>query len=88
MVRDASSLGTQSGWACKFRVYAIGLKAIGVVRAECGSGRKSSKRVQCGEPLLSFVDNTGLCSSQAVRYFVFRFESSLGISAADESCEQ
>jgi len=49
-VQDVSRLGTHPGWACKFGVYVIGLKAVGVVRADCFSCRKSSKRVQTGEP--------------------------------------
>lgn len=32
-VRDVSRLGTQSGWANQFCADAIGLRAIGVVRA-------------------------------------------------------
>jgi hypothetical protein len=43
------------------------------------AGHKSSKRVHDGEPILSFVDNTGLSRSQVVKYFVFRFESFLGL---------
>jgi hypothetical protein len=48
-VRDVSSLGTQSGWERQFCANTIGLKAVGVVRTDRVSGRKSSKRVQTGE---------------------------------------
>jgi hypothetical protein len=33
LFENESRLGTQSGWACRFYAYAIGLKAFGVVRA-------------------------------------------------------
>ena len=32
LFENESRLGTQSGWACRFYAYAIGLKEIGVVR--------------------------------------------------------
>jgi len=50
IVRHATSLGTQSGCARKSRAYSIGLKGIELVRVKRVSGRKSSKRVQTGEP--------------------------------------
>ena len=44
LVREGSRLGTQFGWACESCAYAIGLKEIGLVRADRVSGRRSSKR--------------------------------------------
>jgi len=49
-VRDGSSLGTQPGRMYPPRAHIIGLTAIRVVRADLAPGRKSSKRVQTGEP--------------------------------------
>src|ERR1017187_6581731 len=52
-VRNVSRLGAQSGCELRFYAYAIGLKEVGLVRADCVSGHESSKRVQCGEPFPS-----------------------------------
>ena len=49
-VPDAPALGAQLGWAPTIWAHAIGLKAVGVVRTDSVLSRKSSKRVQCGEP--------------------------------------
>ena len=62
-VREGSRLGTQSGWACQFCAYTIGLKEIGLVRADRVLGRESSKRVQCGEPLVLVSDHRYLTDS-------------------------
>lgn len=42
-------MGTQSGRACQVGPNTIELKGVGLVRAGCVSGRKSSKGVQCVE---------------------------------------
>jgi len=49
-VRDGPKAAAQFGWVRWFLTDVIGLKRIGVVRADGVSGHKSSKRVQCGEP--------------------------------------
>jgi hypothetical protein len=51
VVRDSSLLGAQSGWVRRSCTDVIGLKAIGVVRADRVLRRKSSKRVQCEDPI-------------------------------------
>ena len=48
--REPFRLGAQPGWEYQFCAYAIGLKGIGLARAGCVLGYKSSKRVQTGEP--------------------------------------
>jgi hypothetical protein len=72
-----SRLGAQSGCELRFYAYAIGLKEVGLVRADCVSGHESSKRVQCGEPnRIAFISLTARTCERA-KPFVFKFESSL-----------
>src|ERR1017187_8555464 len=44
-VRNVSRLGAQSGCELRFYAYAIGLKEVGLVRADCVSGHESSHRI-------------------------------------------
>jgi hypothetical protein len=55
--------GAQSGCELRFYAYAIGLKEVGLVRADCVSGHESSKRVQCGEPVVLVPDPRYLTDS-------------------------
>ena len=59
--REGARLGTQFGWECQFCAHALGLKEVGLVRAGRVSGRKSSKRVQTGEPNTSFSGRRHSC---------------------------
>jgi hypothetical protein len=73
VVREGPRLGTQSGWACQFCAYALGLKEVGLVRADRVSGHKSSKRVQTGE---------GKCKEIAMRRVLrFIFRGLIGVVA-------
>src|ERR1017187_3553431 len=79
-VRNVSRLGAQSGCELRFYAYAIGLKEVGLVRADCVSGHESSKRVQCGEPIcIGFIPLSAEPAKRA-KSFVFRFESLLAHS--------
>jgi hypothetical protein len=45
-----SKLGAQRGWGGAFGTYRTVGEAVVLLRADRGLGRKSSKRIQCGEP--------------------------------------
>jgi hypothetical protein len=50
MVRNPSDMGTQAGCVRRSFADVVGRQAIGMVRAVHVSSRKSSKRIQTGEP--------------------------------------
>ena len=54
--RYSSNLGTQPGWKPDFNPDVLVNKEFGLVRADRILGRKSSKRVQTGEPISETPD--------------------------------
>ena len=56
IVRDVSKVPAQAGRGSRWRAYAVTDATLVSARADRLSGRKSSKRVQCGEPAPSLTN--------------------------------